>query len=84
MHLLRTTGPQFGLVHTGHMDQGALASLTEAVRGWCQATQPPDPAITQLKFARAHKRPVRPSARPSALLLVAWYLGIWISTIEIV
>ena len=32
-----------------------IGLTTEAVRGWCQATQPPDPAITQLKFVHAHK-----------------------------
>ena len=47
--------PQQGLVHTGHMDQGALASM-EAVRGWCQVTQLPDPAITLPKFVHAHNR----------------------------
>ena len=56
MHLLLcTTGPQQGLVHTGHMDQSALASK-EAVRGWCQVTQHPDPAITLPKFVQAHNR----------------------------
>ena len=56
MHLLLcTTGPQQGQVHTGHMDQGALASI-EAVRGWCQVTQLPDPAITLPKFVHAHNR----------------------------
>ena len=42
-------------VHTGHKDQGALASK-EAVRGWCQVTQLPDPVITLPKLVHAHNR----------------------------
>ena len=56
MHLLLcTTRPQLGLVHTGHMDQGALASTLRqsgvGVKRPNHLTLP----ITQLKFVQAHK-----------------------------